>query len=120
MYKNDRRLIEMGKHVKKLGLLVSGFDGIIVTRGKHVHQERYGDEDFDRLNIYERMTKEDDPLASILGRLYPLALNEYRKKWIRTISSNNDKIKEILDEYFEILYAVVFDKSGNWVDPNSA
>ncbi len=122
MYKNDRRLTEMGKHVKKLELLVSGFDGIVLTRGKHVHQERYDDEDFERLNIYERMTKEadDDPLVSVIGKLYPLALNEYRKKWVKIISDNNDKIKEILDIYFEILYDVVFDKSGNWINPNSA
>jgi len=122
MYKSDRRLAEMGKNVKRLEDLVSGFDGIVNTRGKHVHQERYGDEDFERLNIYERMTKEDgdDPLVSVVVRLYPLALRDYRKKWIKIISENNDKIKEILDMYFEILYSVVFDKNGNWIDPNSA
>lgn len=119
MYKNDHRLAEMGKQVKKIERLVSGFDGIIDTRGKHVHQERYSDEDFERLGIYERMSKEDDPLASVLGKLYPLALCDYRKKWIKMISDNNDNIKEILNMYFEILYDVVFDKNGNWVDPNS-
>jgi hypothetical protein len=120
MYKNDRRLAEMGKHVKKLEILVSGFDGIVAARGKHVHQERYDDEDFERLNIYESMSKQDDPLASALGRLYRVALREYRKKWIKTISDNNEKIKEILDMYFEILYDVVFDKNGNWIDPNGS
>jgi hypothetical protein len=118
MYKSDRRLVEMGKHVKRLELLVSGFDGIVATRGKHVHQERYDDEDFARLDIYERMSKEEDTLASVLGKLYPLALRDYRKKWIRTISDNNNKIKEILDMYFEILYDVVFDKNGKWIDPS--
>lgn len=120
MYKNDHRLVEMEKQVKKIELLVSGFDGIVETRGKHVHQERYSDEDFDRLHIYERMSKEKDTFSSILGKLYPLALRDYRKKWIKTISDNNDKLKEILDVYFDILYDVVFDKSGNWINPNRA
>ena len=92
MYKGDRRLAEMGDNVKSVDALVSGFDGIAKTRGRHVHQERYGDEDLERLYIYERMAKEegDDALVSVVIRLYPLALRDYRKKWIKIISENNE------------------------------
>ncbi len=120
MYKNDERLSELNKQIKKIEVLVTGFDGIIVTRGRHVHQERYGDEDFERLTFFERMAKEDDPLSSILGEVYPLALKDYRAKWIKTISENNDNLKKILDMYFEILYSIVFDKNGNFIYPKSA
>lgn len=121
MYKKDHRLEEMKKSVANLELLVSGFDGIVKTRGKHVHQERYDDVDFKRLNFYELVTREnsDDRFESVIARLLPLALREYRMKWVKTISNNNDKVKEILDKYFDILYDVVFDKNGNWIDPNS-
>jgi hypothetical protein len=66
------------------------------------------------------MAKDNDPLSSILGEIYPLALKEYRAKWIKTISENNDNIKKILDMYFEMLYDIVFDKNGNFVYPKSA
>jgi hypothetical protein len=71
MYKNHSRLTEMRKHVKKLEILVSGFDRIVTIRGKHVHQERYDDEDLKRLNVYELMTQEknDDRLVPLLERL---------------------------------------------------
>jgi hypothetical protein len=120
MYRHDGRLIELGRQVKKIEMVVSGFDGIVATRGKHVHQKRYDDEDFERLHFFERMAKDDDPLASLLGELYPLALKEYRIKWIKTVSENNDNIKRILDMYFEILYGVVFGENGKFVYPKSA
>jgi hypothetical protein len=72
------------------------------------------------LDFFENMATKDDPLLSILGQLYPLALRDYRKKWLKTIVDNNEKIREILDAYFEILYDVVFDKKGKFIDPNSA
>lgn len=114
MYKTDYRLPEMEKYIKKFDTLISGFDGIVNTRGKHVHQKRYDDEDFERLKYYEHSVKMDEP---IFNMLYPLALREYRKKWLKTISENNDKVKEILDMYFETLYDITFDENGNWVEP---
>ena len=119
MYKDDRYLGEMGKQVKKLEILVSGFDSVVAMRGKHVHEKRYHDEDFERLDFFETMADKDDPLLSVLGEFYFLALRNYRKKWLRTISDNNKNLGEILDLYFEILYDVVFDKDGNFIDPNS-
>src|SRR3989304_9602804 len=74
MYKHDQRLAEMEKQVEKLEILASVFNGIVDTRGKHVHQKRYDDEDFKRLNFFETMADDNDPLTSILGKLYPLAL----------------------------------------------
>jgi hypothetical protein len=43
---------------------------------KHVHEERYSDEDFQRLKFYEHSAKTDEPS---LAPLYSLALQEYRK-----------------------------------------
>ena len=114
MYKSDYRLREMGKHITKLDVLVSGFDNIVNVRGRHVHQERYDDEDFVRLKFYEQSVKMDDPL---LDKLYSLALQVYRKKWVEKFSENNGKVKEILDAYFETLYDIVFDENGNWIEP---
>jgi hypothetical protein len=120
MYKNDRRLGEMRKQVEGLEALVSSLDGIVVIRGKHVHQKRYHDDDFERLDFFESMATEDDPLLSLMGQFYPLALRDYRKKWLKTILDNNEQIRKILDAYFETLYDVVFDKNGKFIDPNSA
>lgn len=117
IYKNDPRLKETRKHIEKFELLVSSFDDIVSLRGKHVHQKRYGDEDFERLNLYEHSANLDDP---IFNRIYPLALREYRKKWLKTFSENNNTVKIILDAYFEILYDVVFDKDGNWLEPSNS
>lgn len=120
MYKKDRRLAETEKQVQSLGILVSGFDNLVTTRSKHVHEKRYDDDDFTRLIFFETTADEDSPLTSILSKLYPLALKESRKKWVKTFSENNDSIKNILDIYFEILYVIVFDKNGKFVDPRNA
>jgi hypothetical protein len=48
MYKNDRRLGEMHKQVEGLETLVSSLDDIVTMRGRHVHQKRYHDDDFER------------------------------------------------------------------------
>lgn len=121
MYKKDRRLVEMGRQVQNLEILLSGFDGLVATRSKHVHEKRYDDDDFVRLNFFQTVNDKDNPLiSSLLHKLYPLALKEYRKKWLKTISENNDSIQKILDIYFEILYGIVFDKNGKFVDPKSA
>jgi hypothetical protein len=87
------------------------------VRGGHVHQKRYNDENFDRLKLYELLLSEMDYPFNML---YPLALQEYRKKWLKIISENNEKVKEILDIYFEILYDIIFDKDGNWVEPQKS
>ena len=120
MYKNARHLGEMEKQVKKLDILVSGFDGIVTTRGRHVHEKRYSDEDFERLGFFEIMGNKDDPLLSLLEMFYPFALRDYRKKWLKTISENNNNIAKLLDTYFDILYDVVFDKKGKFIEPNRA
>jgi len=120
MYKNARRLREMRKQVEGLKALVSSLDGIVATRGERVHQKRYHDDDFERLDFFESMATEDDPLLSLMGQFYPLALRDYRKKWLKIISDNNEQIRKILDVYFEILYDIVFDKNGKFIDPNSA
>jgi hypothetical protein len=114
MYKADSRLSDMAMYVEKLEVLVSGFDDVVTLRGKHVHQERYDDEDFERLGLYETL---GDIVNPVLSEIYPLALREYRKKWLKTMSGNNNRIQEILDSYFEILYGIIFDKNGNWIEP---
>ena len=48
IYKNDQRLVEMGNQIRHLEFLISGFDNIVDVRGKHVHQNRYDDNDFTR------------------------------------------------------------------------
>jgi len=116
MYKNNHRPQETSKLVKMLDTLISGFDNIVSARGKHVHQERYDDEDFNRLLLYENF-EPDDPK---FNRLYPLALQVYRKKWTQIITLNNKEIKRILDIYFEILYSIVFDENENWIKPLKA
>jgi hypothetical protein len=117
IYKNDPRLKESIKHVEKLDTLVSTFNKIVALRGQHVHQKRYGDEDFERLYLYERSEDLDYP---IITKIYTLALRHYRKKWLKTFSENNDTIKIILDAYFEILYDIVFDKDGKWLEPSKS
>ena len=113
-YKHDSRLEGLASQLKKLDVLLSGFDNIIKLRGQHVHQERYNDENFDRLYFYEMMVENN---VDVFGDMYSIALRDYRQKWLKTIQANNNSIKEILSRYFAILYPIAFNEKGDWVTP---
>lgn len=119
IYKNDQRLVEMGNQIRHLEFLISGFDNIVDVRGKHVHQNRYDDNDFTRLTFFENMYDHVDPRTPMVDRLYKSILREQQKKWGKTISNNNEAIEETLDIYFEILYHIIFDKNGKFIDPDN-
>lgn len=114
MYKKSIDISVVRKANETIDILLTGLDGIVNLRGKHVHHSRFEDEDLMRLGYYELFTKTDAPHFK---KIYEYALKLYKEKWITIFNKNNKTIKKILNIYFFTLYRIIFGENGNWISP---
>jgi hypothetical protein len=73
----------------------------VKTRGSHIHQYRYSDDDVARLSTLDLLTKGND--ASFTEAIQPIFADAYRqarKKWRQKIISDLSEVKRLLDSYF--------------------
>jgi hypothetical protein len=100
---------------------VSGsFANIVATRGRHVHDIRFSDDDLDRLSMLEHISDEDtSELAEAMTQLFKADFVVCRGRWLDRIRSNNNGIEEFLGLYFTKLYPFFFDKSGKLFIPTN-
>ena len=90
-------------------LVKSSLQNVILIRGDHVHSRRYTDDDLDRLIFLEEMKKsEPESFAS----LYEFEYKQVRKKWVKTIQTNNLAIEQLLNTICKELNSVLFDDDG--------
>lgn len=87
-----------------------------MTRGAHVHQQRFTDKQLDDLTGTELVAAHsDDPLfRNVLAWQH----RDARKRLLEKVRKNNAEIGDLLDSYAALLRAVVFDERGKLVDPN--
>lgn len=90
---------------------------IIAVRGSHVHQKRFADRGLDRLAFLENLQKQtailDGDQAKAFSYLFESSYKEDRAKWAKQIAENNVAVEHLLDFVSDLLYAVLFDSSGN-------
>ena len=91
---------------------------IIKVRGSHVHQNRFADRGLDRLAFLENLQKQtdkilDDDRTKAFSCLFDSSYKENRAKWVKQISENNVAVAHLLDFISDLLYAGLFDSSGN-------
>lgn len=95
------------------------FENIVRTRGGHVHDRRYTDDDLDRLSMLELMAEENTPLGKAVADLFKLEFASSRRRWLERMRANNDTLETLLDAYCTGLYPLIFDASGNIIVPKS-
>jgi hypothetical protein len=81
----------------------SSFDGIVNTRGMHVHSTRYSDDALDDVTQMALISK----YYSSFILHYNYSYKKAQKTWASRIANNNDDTKKILDHYFSEIIKVV-------------
>jgi hypothetical protein len=92
---------------------------IVGTRGSHVHSRAFRDEEMRELSsvAFLAVHKSEDPVWMELTRqLYPLI----RSSWVKRLSANREAIAQLLNEYCEIMHAIVVGGSPSLLPNNSS
>jgi hypothetical protein len=88
--------------------VTAGFEGIVRTRGHHVHAARFQDEDIKRVGSLDMMVKQGK--LRVLIPLRRIHVAEALKKWRQTTKANVQEVKRVTEQLIEILEPIVFDK----------
>lgn len=93
-------------------LLEASLDGILRTRGTHVHFSPYSEKDLDRLSTLDLLVSSGDlpPLKTYRDRV---VLAEFKKKWIDTIRKNNKTLRELSGVALKSIERGIFE-TRNW------
>jgi len=119
LYRRDSRHQKILKLNKPIFKLVSNtLSGITKTRGAHVHESRYKDEDLKRLNLLELLTQNDGvDFIEQLPDYYELEYKKIRRKWIKIVKQNNEELRKLFGIYFGALLMILFNKNGKLIYP---
>lgn len=121
LYKKDQLHHQVLRSTKPLFKIVKdALSRIIKTRGIHVHQSRYKDEDLERLNTIELFVRAGDvDFFEQLPDSYELECRKIRRKWKKIVKQNNETLRELFNIYFGALLKILFDESGNLIYPQA-
>jgi hypothetical protein len=92
-------------------LLNKSLDGIISTRGRHIHESRFTDEDINRLELYDLLLSTGMPRRA--ESLFRAESRRVRRNWLARIKGNNRDLMKVMDFLFEYLHVLVFDDKRN-------
>ncbi len=98
-------------------IINNALKGYIDVRGTHVHQNRYTDNDFDRLSSLELLSRGQDQFGVVMNNLLDSAYTETRKKWNKTIKTDISALVSLLEHYFETLLRAIT-INGELIFPN--
>lgn len=84
---------------------------IIDSRGLHVHQSRFEDEDLERLSTFELLLNSNDiEFREKIRTIYDSETKRVRKDKVKIISQMNDVIHDMLDHCFTEITLNMFDQ----------
>lgn len=107
-YKRTKRNDAINKAVESLSSFVQkSFEGYKTTRGYHVHQHRYTDNDLDRLTTLFLFSRSKEKWGNTVRLLFKLTYRDIRRKWLKKIESDIKGIQKLLEIYFEALIPVI-------------
>lgn len=98
-----------------LDLVKTAFEGIISTRGRHVHAYRYTDEDLNRLSSLTFISRFKNDFVDEAKFEYKWV----KRIWSDRVKENNEATLRLLNLFFERMYGAVTD-NGKVVVPNDA
>jgi hypothetical protein len=98
----------------------NAFGELIDARSKHVHKSRYDDIELRSIEAMERlyMANPSEEWSPYLQSYFELDYKRIRNQRAAEIAAQNQKIRNILDEYFNRLYPAIFDEQGKLLLPN--
>jgi hypothetical protein len=95
----------------------SSFHQLNLIRHSHVHTEELYDTDLERLSILENFINNNPTIPSLdrFKGYYDFEFDRIRKMKIKEIKKINADTEEVLDIFFDLIYTIVFDESGNFI-----
>ncbi|QYK12283.1 hypothetical protein K0I63_16295 [Shewanella rhizosphaerae] len=81
----------------------SSLDGLVNTRGSHVHSNRYSDDELDNVAQMALISRYN----SEYEQHYKFSYKKAQRIWSSRIKSNNEATEKLLDHYFESIMKVV-------------
>jgi hypothetical protein len=92
---------------QRLEELARALDGVTQMRGRHVHELRFDETRLRNLGALELIERRSsDPVwAGAIKEQYP----RVRRHWVRWVREMNEGVRELLDQYFDELHALMFD-----------
>lgn len=114
-YKRDPRLPALSKVCAALRATIKrALEGVIHTRGSHIHEARFKDNDIARLRGIGLLARSGkDELAKTMHIFYRIEHARIRKRWKDQIAENNKAVRKLLNLFFDALYVAVFDPKTN-------
>lgn len=92
--------------------ITKSLESIINTRGKHVHEIRFSDNEISHLSTIAQFSRvSDNEFKNLLEGYYREEHIRVRKIWRNRVKSNNKAIRELLDVVFNSLFPIVFDEN---------
>ena len=111
---NDPHRETMDRASATLRLFVQTALGRLITiRGGHVHKKRLPDIDLKRLTTLETMME----IGIDATTIYEPALERARESKVSLMLDANERLRPLIDEYFSVINAAVFNDSGNIIFP---
>lgn len=90
-------------------LVEETLEGLVKTRGRHVHSRAFEDEDVRRLSTMALLSRHSEKFSDH-------AKDEYfwsKTKWQKTLAGNRKGIASLLDVYFDTLHTALDPKRSN-------
>lgn len=101
----ENEINEIKENLKKI--IKSAFDNITKyqtgARSRHVHDERYMDEELKWLSSTTLLANFHDEFKIESEQAYSIA----KDKWFDSINNNNQELEKILDMYFNAIYIII-------------
>jgi hypothetical protein len=101
--KSSRKNLAEARITPLFEVVKTAVDGLVLTRGAHVHDIRYSDEDLDRVSMFSLVSDANEEFEDAFRLSYKLA----KTTWSKRIKDNNEATMKLLDTYFDELYAVI-------------
>ncbi|GJQ61173.1 MAG: hypothetical protein SCALA702_02260 [Melioribacteraceae bacterium] len=112
VYKSDFRHSNYQKEIEELfSTLKDFFKEDYEMRGKHVHQERLKSKKFSRLTLFEMLLYNESEEKEFLSQYYDKVYLEVRADWKKILIQDLDRIKEILDDYYNLIIKYLVDEN---------
>lgn len=111
-FRGDARHAEILAATRPLFRLVDeSLKGIVNTRGRHVHERRYTDEDLGRLELMHLLTSDRTGIDEFVTALTPFYRAEHRRiraQWRTRVQRNNEVLVQLLDLCAAKLLPILF------------
>jgi hypothetical protein len=123
VYRKDPRGVNISEAAERAkGLTRTALSKITRIRGSHVHERRFTDERLDHFSATELIVTHSEPNElSPKDRMYmEWKYKELRRNWTKVVKEINEAVVHLLDRYANLLYGVVFNVDGEFIDPHAA